>query len=251
MCVWPRSSFSSISLRSIPRRSSSSSSCFRTCSRAASSNGPRSRLMSRTVLALRSPGSTFASLCSTSPGSSPAAARLAFVSSSKCTPSGPIVPDGSLNVFVTLTPLRVAENNRFDPLRTPRRRSAVQASTAAAAATSRSRSEGSAATTEDGVSAGASTRATLVLVVLDEQVADPVRDRLAGVDRVLERLVDVLPAHDDQWVDPVVPEQARDGVALDAVGLVLDPLDLCDLRSRPVLTLELAQELLELLGRRD
>src|SRR5439155_5551916 len=130
-------------------------------------------------------------------------------------------------------------------------RSAVQASTAAAAATSRSRSEGSAATTEDGVSAGASTRATLVLVVLDEEVADPVRDRLAGVDRVLERLVDVLPAHDDQWVDPVVPEQARDGVALAAVGLVLDPLDPRDLRGRAVLALELAEELLELLGRRD
>ena len=55
--------------------------------------------------------------------------------------------------------------------------------------------------------------------VLDEDVADAVRGGLAGVDRVLERLVDVLPADHDHRVDAVVLEEARARRARDVVGL--------------------------------
>ena len=48
----------------------------------------------------------------------------------------------------------------------------------------------------------------LQLRVLDDDVADHVRRRLAGVDRILERLEDVLPADDDERVDPRVAGRA-------------------------------------------
>ena len=54
------------------------------------------------------------------------------------------------------------------------------------------------------------------LGVLDEDVPDPVRGRVARVDRVLERLVDVLPADHEHRVDPVVLEEAGARVAGDA-----------------------------------
>ena len=68
-------------------------------------------------------------------------------------------------------------------------------------------------------------RARSALRVLDEDVADAVRGRLARVDRVLERLVDVLPADHDHRVDPVVLEEARARGARDLVASVLDLLD--------------------------
>src|SRR5207248_1247345 len=65
--------------------------------------------------------------------------------------------------------------------------------------------------------------------VLDEDVADAMRGRLARVDGVFERLVDVLPADHDHRVDPVVAEEARARRARDGVGLVLELLDAEDL----------------------
>ncbi len=62
--------------------------------------------------------------------------------------------------------------------------------------------------------------------VLDDDVRDDVRRRLAGVERSLERLVDVLPADDDQRVDPLVAEERGERVAEDAVAFVLERLDL-------------------------
>ena len=63
-------------------------------------------------------------------------------------------------------------------------------------------------------------------LVLDEDVRDHVRGRLTGVESALERLVDVLPADDDERVDPLVPEERGQRVAQDAVALVLVRLDL-------------------------
>src|SRR3954447_15018292 len=56
--------------------------------------------------------------------------------------------------------------------------------------------------------------------VLDHDPLERVGDVLAGVDRVLEALEDVLPADHDHRVDAAV-EQRGDGVARDAVALVL------------------------------
>src|SRR4051812_30197924 len=61
--------------------------------------------------------------------------------------------------------------------------------------------------------------------VLDDYSLENVRDRLAGVDRVLEALVDVLPADHDHRVDAVV-EQRSHRLARHAVAVVLEPVDL-------------------------
>src|SRR3954470_11395136 len=61
--------------------------------------------------------------------------------------------------------------------------------------------------------------------VLDDDALERVRHVLRGVDRLLQPLEDVLPADDDHRVDPAV-EQRRDGVAHDAVAVVLEPVDL-------------------------
>ena len=45
------------------------------------------------------------------------------------------------------------------------------------------------------------------LDVLDDDVGEEVGGRLAGVDRVLERLEDVLPANDGQGVDVLAEER--------------------------------------------
>src|SRR3954467_2655695 len=84
---------------------------------------------------------------------------------------------------------------------------------------------------------------TAELRVLDEHVADAVRSRLAGVDRVLERLVDVLPADHDHRVDPIVLEEARPGCARDVVRFVLDLLDRNNARLRPLLRPQAVQQL--------
>ena len=60
------------------------------------------------------------------------------------------------------------------------------------------------------------------LGVLHDDVPDHVRGRLAGVERVLERLEDVLPADDDQRVDARVAEEVGDRVADDPVAFVLE-----------------------------
>src|SRR4051794_6510225 len=61
--------------------------------------------------------------------------------------------------------------------------------------------------------------------VLDDDSLEDVGDRLAGVDRVLEALVDVLPADHDHRVDAVV-EQRCHRLARHAVAVVLEPVDL-------------------------
>src|SRR5206468_7992812 len=66
------------------------------------------------------------------------------------------------------------------------------------------------------------------LRVLDDDVPHAMGGGLAGVDRVLERLVDVLPANHDHRVDPIVLEQARARGPRDVVAPVLDALDLDD-----------------------
>src|SRR5947208_10186820 len=57
--------------------------------------------------------------------------------------------------------------------------------------------------------------------VLDHDALEDVRHPLCRVDRVLEPLVDVLPADDHHWVDPGV-EQRRDRLSGDAVAVVLE-----------------------------
>ena len=77
------------------------------------------------------------------------------------------------------------------------------------------------------------------------------RRGFAGVDSVLEALVDVLPADDDLRVDPVVLEQAGARGAGDAIGAVLDVLDPADLVGRAVEPLQPAEQGGELAGRLD
>src|SRR5712691_2917431 len=85
--------------------------------------------------------------------------------------------------------------------------------------------------------------------VLDEDVADPVSGGLAGVDGVLERFVDVLPADHDHGIDAIVLEKARAGGACDVVSLVLDCLDREDLLRRAPEPLQPAEQRRELCGR--
>src|SRR4051812_46578462 len=61
--------------------------------------------------------------------------------------------------------------------------------------------------------------------VLDDDAFEDVGGRLAGVDRVLEPLEDVLPADHEHGVDAPF-EQRGERVAHDAVTLVLEPVDL-------------------------
>src|SRR3954453_13632625 len=61
--------------------------------------------------------------------------------------------------------------------------------------------------------------------VLDDDALEDVRDRLAGVDRVLEPLVDVLPADHDHRVDPVV-EKGRHRPASYPGPRVFEPVHL-------------------------
>src|SRR6476659_4184865 len=77
------------------------------------------------------------------------------------------------------------------------------------------------------------------------------RRGVARVDRVLERLVDVLPADDDHGIDPVVLEQARARGARDVVASVFEGLDLHDPLRRPPQGLQLREQLRELLRRLD
>ena len=69
-------------------------------------------------------------------------------------------------------------------------------------------------------------RAQCALRVLDDDVRDHVGSRLAGVERTLKRLVDVLPADHDQRVDTVAAEQRRERVAEQPVAFVLARLQL-------------------------
>jgi hypothetical protein len=78
-----------------------------------------------------------------------------------------------------------------------------------------------------------------------------VRARLDGVDRELQRLVDLLPLDHEHRVDPVVVEQGADRAAGARVAVVLEALDLGDLGRGALLALDRAQQLVELLDRRD
>ena len=64
----------------------------------------------------------------------------------------------------------------------------------------------------------------LACVLYDDALED-VRDVLAGVDRLLEPLEDVLPLDHDHRVD-AAPEQRRERLARDPVALVLEPVHL-------------------------
>jgi len=77
-----------------------------------------------------------------------------------------------------------------------------------------------------------------------------VRDRLARVDSGLERLEDVLPADHDHRVD-AAREQGGDRVALQAVALVLEPVDLDQVRSELGPRAQAAQSLRDLLAGAD
>ncbi len=79
------------------------------------------------------------------------------------------------------------------------------------------------------------------LHVLDDDVPDHVRRALAGVEGVLERLEDVLPADDDERVDPRVAEEVGDGVLDDAVALVLELLQRDELLLDAVQPLQLGR----------
>ena len=63
------------------------------------------------------------------------------------------------------------------------------------------------------------------MAALELDALEHVRHRFARVDRLLERLEDVLPADDEDGID-TGGEQRRDGVAMQAVGVVLEPMDL-------------------------
>src|SRR3954447_1319753 len=63
------------------------------------------------------------------------------------------------------------------------------------------------------------------LGVLDDDALEQVRHVLAGVDRVLEAVEDVLPADDHHGVDPAF-EQRGDRLAAHPVAVVLEPVDL-------------------------
>ena len=65
--------------------------------------------------------------------------------------------------------------------------------------------------------------------LLERDPLEHVRDGLARVDRRLERLEDVLPADHDHRVD-AAGEQRRDAVALQPVALVLETVDLDEVR---------------------
>ena len=86
--------------------------------------------------------------------------------------------------------------------------------------------------------------------VLDDDVADEICGSLTGVDRLLERLENVLPADDRQSVRRVL-EESRDRLAHDSVALVLEPLDLDDVGLDPPQLLELGQGLCQMLGDLD
>ena len=83
---------------------------------------------------------------------------------------------------------------------------------------------------------------------LDRDALEHVGDRLARVDGGLERLEDVLPADHDHRVD-AVGEQRRDRLADDAVALVLEPVDLDEVRRGVDAGAQPAQRADDLLGR--
>ena len=75
-------------------------------------------------------------------------------------------------------------------------------------------------------------------------------DRLAGVNSGLERLEDVAPADHDHRVG-ATDEQRCDGVAADAVALVLEPMDLDQMRRELTAAAQTPQRLRNLLGSAD
>src|SRR5437660_1456866 len=87
--------------------------------------------------------------------------------------------------------------------------------------------------------------------VLDDDVSDRVRDRLAGIDRALERLEDVLPANHLPRAHLLVLEERRHGVADDPVAVVLEPLHLSDGLARAAKVAQHAERPLQLRGRLD
>ena len=82
---------------------------------------------------------------------------------------------------------------------------------------------------------------------LDRDPLEHVGDRLARVDGGLERVEDVLPADQHHRVDAVL-EQRRDGRALQPVALVLEPVDLDEVRRQLGAVAQAAQRGGDLLG---
>jgi hypothetical protein len=87
-------------------------------------------------------------------------------------------------------------------------------------------------------------------VTLESDALEDVRDSLACVDGGLERLEDVLPADDDHRID-AVHEQRRNGLADDPVGLVLELVDLSEVRLGVDVVAEAVQGQLDLAGGAD
>src|ERR1700752_5495695 len=71
----------------------------------------------------------------------------------------------------------------------------------------------------------ATLRAVLTSCVLDQDALEDVGGGLGRVDRPLENREDVLPADHDHRVDPV-REQGGDRITVDAISVVLEPMDL-------------------------
>ena len=86
--------------------------------------------------------------------------------------------------------------------------------------------------------------------LLERDALEHVRDRLARVDGGLERLEDVLPADHDHRVD-AAREQRGDAVALQAVALVLQAVDLDQVRAELGARAQAAQRLGDLLAGAD
>src|SRR6187200_2685831 len=76
--------------------------------------------------------------------------------------------------------------------------------------------------------------------MFDDDALDYVRDVLAGVDRVLQDGVDVLPLDDVDRVS-AVREEVGDRAAGDSISLILEPMDLDPMRSYALEALELLE----------
>src|SRR5687767_12409677 len=87
--------------------------------------------------------------------------------------------------------------------------------------------------------------------VLDDDVPDHVRGRLARVEGGLERVEDVLPADDDERVDAGIAEEVGNRLADDAVARVLEPLQLDQLGLDALHPAQLAERPVEALDRPD
>src|SRR5919198_1525072 len=89
------------------------------------------------------------------------------------------------------------------------------------------------------------------LGVFHDDIADQVGGGLAGVDRVLEALEDVLPANDDKRVDAGIAKEIGDRVAENAVTVVLERLQRDELLLHATPRLQVRERRRKMLDRGD